>query len=283
MFSNFLAENYHTSFSMDMFRNTYKAVWKKNSLKSLNREGLVKYLFRKLLEEGAFECKMPKVKQLCRRYCKRECSRQDIYNCHGDTSRCNSCLQNAELISGNYYDPYELLLEGKNNSAILILNAKFIFGMPKYKSIAAPLFIVSKNSLINMLNNALEKFCLETGESRDCFRPNELTSLLKKNRMCVFRISGDHPCYTFPYMVKYGSKKSIPVYILRITPDEYKAVRDKNQQEKTWECMDSMQMDLLYDDYSDMPSKLYWLCQELQWRYEGMDSYTKDNYSGIDL
>lgn len=282
VFSKFLEENYHTSFSMDTFRSSYKAIWKKNSLKSLNREELVKYLFRKLLEDGAFECKTPSVKQLCISYCNGECSKYHIHNCHGDTGQCDDFYQNAKAISGNYYDPYEMLMNSQSNSALLISNAEYIFGMPKYKKIAVPLFIVPQNSLINMLNDALEKFCIEMGESRDCFKPKELTSLLDKNKMCVFRISGNHPCYTFSYMVKDGTERDIPVYILRITRDEYKTARNKNPQDRNKQCIDSMRADMLYDDYSNMPSKLQWLCKELQWRYECDNSYTKDNYSDIE-
>lgn len=282
VFSKFLTENCRLSFSMSDFRKSYETVWKNISLESLSREGLVKHLFHKLLEDGAFECKMPQAKQLCPKYCKKECSRDSIHICHGDTDQCDVYWQNAECTNENYYDPFELLMDCRNNSAILISNAKYIYGIPKYKKIAVPLLIVPRNSLINMLNDALEKFCLETGQEHNCFGPNEVTSLLNRNHMCLFHISGDHPCYTFQYMAKYQSKKDIPVYILRITQDEYKMARQKNQQQSDRRCMDFLQLEQLYDDYPDTPSKLRLLCQSLQWRYESTNSYSKGQYYDIE-
>ena len=58
-FSRFLTEHYGASFSMSAFRTSYMNIWKQNHLRSLNNTALIKHLFDKLLEEGAFECKIP--------------------------------------------------------------------------------------------------------------------------------------------------------------------------------------------------------------------------------
>lgn len=276
-FSRFLTEQYGASFSIPVFRTSYTNIWKQNHLRSMNNATLIKYLFDKLLEEGAFECKIPRSKQLCGNYCSGACSIDDICCCHGDAANCNQ-YENA-CIDGNYYDPYELLMENTANSAILITNSDHICGMPAYKKLSVPLFVVEKNNLINMLNDALEKFCIEAGISHSSFGPKEISSLLNENKMCVQRTSGNHLVCTFPYMMKDQDKSS--VYILRITSKEYKIICNKNQKKDKTLFSVRTYMPLLYETYYMMPQKLVQLCKDLHWRYESTDSYTKEKYTDI--
>lgn len=125
-----------------------------------------------------------------------------------------------------------MLMDDQNDSAILVTNCNYIFGMPAYKQLSAPLFIVRKNNLVNMINNALEKFCIEMRVEHICFKPKEISFLLNENGMCVSRITGDHMCYTFPYMTA-NSFKDLSVYVLRIDMDEYKMICKQNKKETT--------------------------------------------------
>ncbi len=276
-FSRFLTEHYGASFSMSAFRTSYMNIWKQNHLRSLNNTALIKHLFDKLLEEGAFECKIPVSKQLCRNYCDGTCRNDDICRCHGEDANCNQ-YDNA-YIDGNYYDPYELLMENADNSAILITNSDHICGMPAYKKLSVPLFIVKKNNLINMLNDALEKFCIDTGISHSSFGPKEISCLLNENKMCVQRVSDNHLVCSFPYITKEQNTNS--VYILRITSEEYRLIGTKNRKEYKIPFSIRTYMPLLYEEYYMMPQKLVQICKDLHWRYESTDSYTKEKYTDI--
>ena len=88
-FSKYLAEHYDTSFSLSTFQSSYMNVWKKNRLRNLNNAELLKYLFDKLLEEGAFSCKIPETRQLCKNYCNGVCSKDCICRCNGITEYCD--------------------------------------------------------------------------------------------------------------------------------------------------------------------------------------------------
>lgn len=285
-FSRFLAENYGTSFSMDIFRSSYMSIWKKNQLRSLNNAALVKYLFKKILEDGAFECKIPMTKQLCKHYCDGTCCTENICHCQSNAADCVE--DEYSYIDGNYYDPYELIMENNLNSAILITNSDNICGMPAYKKLSVPLFIVGKNNLINMLNNALEKFCIEMKVSHASFGPREISSLLKENKMCVQRVSGDHFVCTFPYVT--SDEKTNSVYILRITREEYRSICSKNQKKEKPSFSNYIHMSSFYERfekndryerYDMMPQKLIQLCKELEWWYEDTDSYAKEKYTDI--
>lgn len=282
-FSKYLAEHYDTSFSINTFQSSYMNVWKKNRLRNLNNAELLKYLFDKLLEEGAFSCKIPETRQLCKNYCSGVCSKDCIRSCNGITEYCDPDSEfyydNPDHISDNYYDPYEMLMDDQNDSAILVTNCNYIFGMPAYKQLSAPLFIVGKNNLVNMINNALEKFCIEMRVEHICFKPKEISSLLNENGMCVSRITGDHMCYTFPYMTA-NSFKDLSVYVLRINMDEYKMICKQNKKE-TSNAMEYLQKNSPYRYSPPIPQKLIQLCKELQWRYESTDSYTKEKYTDI--
>ncbi len=261
-FAKYLAMHYGTSFSINTFRSSYMNIWEKNHLRSLNNAELIKHLFDKLLDEGAFACKILEAKQLCKNYCNGKCRENDIRNCKGVSEYCNPDSEfyydNSELLSGNYYDPYDMFMDDQNNSAILVTNSNYIYGMPAYKQLSVPLFIVEKNNLVNMINNALEKYCMEMRIDHNCFKPKEISSLLNETRMCVSRIAGDHRCYTFLYM-NTNSFKNLSVYVLRIDLDEYEMIRNKNKKETT-SAIEILQENSPYRYSPLMPQILIHLC-----------------------
>lgn len=285
-FSKFLEERHGMSFSMDVFRASYMAVWKKNLLRTLTDEALVKHLFSGLINDGAFECSIPQIKQLCQNYCRGICSCSNMTECQGNQNDCAS--SGTYCSSGNYYDPYELILDNNYNSALLVTDMAHIYGMPKFKQLPhTPLFIVGRNTLLNMLNNSLERFCLDAGISHDCFSPNRLSTLLSKNSMCVARASGDHPCYTFPYMAATGdpSRNRDSVYILRITAQEYRLININNRKttDSAYEFLRNSRpnRNRLYQNYRNMPQILLHLCKEMLWKYESKNCYSQDQYKNI--
>lgn len=273
-FSKFLEKRYGMSFSMEIFRASYMAVWKKSIFRNLTDKQLLMHLFSDLLSTGAFECKIPQVKLLCQKYCNGVCNCSMISDCHGNPGACTSYEQ--ECSSGNYYDPYDLMLDGNDNSAVLIPNMACIYGMPAYKRMPhTPLLIVSQNNLLNMLNHALEKFCLGTGISHNCFSPNRLSTLLKESSMCAARDSGSHQCYIFPYLTETEgmSCKKDAVYILRISQRECKLLYDCSQKKddpaRDFFRQDHCNLERLYNECRKMPQILHGLCKDIQLKYPG--------------
>ncbi len=280
LFSLFLKESYANTFSMENFRKSYMDVWTKNKLRSLDDDALIKYLFSQLLEMGAFVCKIPEEDQLCENYCKGRCRIEDVNQCSGYIECCYSERQTPSCI--NSYNPYELILEDANNAAVLITNASYIYGMPKYKQIPVPLLIVGRYNLIRMLNNALEKFCIEVDMKHSSFSPNEVSSSLRRNGMCVSRITGDHYSFTFPYIKNNSPENKVSVYVLRLKKQEYDLIISKNRKKELYPGCDtnSTYLNMLYDEYHNtMPSALVNLCKDLNWEYLGTDAYTKRKYA----
>lgn len=113
------------------------------------------------------------------------------------------------------------------------------------------------------------------------FSPNEVSSALGRNGMCVSRITGDHYGFTFPYIKNNSPENKVSVYVLRLKKQEYDLIISKNRKKELYPGHDtnSTYLNMLYDEYHrTMPTTLVNLCKDLNWEYLGTDTYTKRKY-----
>lgn len=265
IFWEFLVERYKISFSMEEFRNSYRKVWKKRSEKCYSDLELVKYLFKKLIEENAFECQIPREKQLCCDYCMGICSVENIKLCSGNSEYCNGVF--IESKNGSFYDPYELVLEDGENSALVITNAGRICGFPKYKRVQIPLLIIERNNLLNLLNNALEKYCIEMDMEHEAFVMKDITSAFKEYKMCLSRKPSDHSCFSFRYPTEALSYEKKEVYILRLSNEDYKKICESSTENRSKIWMKSQRKNCEWKECKKIARELQDIFQSIRWRY----------------
>ena len=277
VFSEFLLERYRATFSLETFRDSYKKIWKKRNEKYYSNNELINFLFERLINEDKFECEVLREKQLCSNYCNGSCKTRNFQECMGNIDCCDNFEDCGTMES--FYDPHDLILDDGEYSALVVKNIDRICGFPKQKKIPVPLFIIGRNNLVNLLNDALGDYCFEMEMGHDAFLIDEITSAFKENNICVSRKSSDHPCFSFHYPTSIGPYKKDEVYILRLSNEQYKKLcehkENKSEKErekeriKSW--FKSQQRNCDPKNYKKVAVDLQEVFKSIRWHYGKLD------------
>ena len=283
-FSRFLGEKYNIAFSLMAFRNNYMEIWRKRELQNYPDKKFVKMLFSKLLQEGVFDCKAPMAKPLCGHYCEGNCNSDLLFSCRGDGDECCYDYDVKAFVDGNYYDPFELILGWRYNSAVLVINPAMLYGMPDYLNVNTPILIVESNNFTMLMNEALERFCLKMNVSHEMYDASQIARLLRENEMLVRRRAGGHENNTFPYLTNNsnGDNRKL-VFVIRLKKNECELLLNNCKRDKRFEILDSLNDSSLYEECQRMPELLKNMCREAVWAYMGEESYSSENYKDIKI
>ena len=281
-FSRFMKKKHGVEISLEIFRKNYSEIWRKRELSNLSDTKLSKRLFSNLIRENSFDCRVPMAMPLCKYYCESGCDVDNMCYCRGDVDRC--CDDDRGYSDGISYNPYEMTLGCNHNSAVLVTDASKIYGMPEYKRIKTPLLIVGRNTFINLMNEALERFCLEMKIEHELFSSQEIPKMLRENKMLVQRVAGDHMNNTFRYLTDELFKDNeTDVYIIRLDCEEFELLMTYCKRDARFTILDGRHATQHYIDCRGMSAMLRQLCAELSWMYLGEESYSSDAYKDIKL
>lgn len=209
IFCDFAENIYHVTVSKNKIEKTYMKSWEKRTTSTLSREALVQKLFQSLITDQAFSPIKPKEKQICEAICYGKCYYSKEFPVDGCSANC------SEIMKGFYYDPRDLILQTESSSVILIENAEYLYGYPKYCNTNTPFMIIRDDVLLSFINSELHKLCSENKVHLQPFGAKELHKTLFALNMCMYHyISNKHKTYTFQYHSLSESNVSIMVICL---------------------------------------------------------------------
>lgn len=209
IFCDFAENIYHVTVSKNKIEKTYMKAWEKRTTSTLSREALVQKLFQSLITDQAFSPIKPKEKQICESICYGKCYYSKEFPVDGCSANC------SEIMKGFYYDPRDLILQTESSSVILIENAEYLYGYPKYCNTNTPFMIIRDDVLLSFINSELHKLCSENKVHLQPFGAKELHKTLFALNMCMYHyISNKHKTYTFQYHSLSESNVSIMVICL---------------------------------------------------------------------
>lgn len=283
-FAAFLEEKYNMKFSLTAFRNNYMEIWRRRELQNYPDKKVVKLLFSGLIQDGAFDCKVPMAKPLCGHYCEGNCDSDMLFSCRGDAYECCYDYDVKAFVDGNHYDPFELVLGWDYNSAVLVIDPSKLEGMPEYWDIRTPILIVESGNFTKMMNEALERFCMEMNIVREMYNTSQIAHLLQENKMLIRQRAGGHENNTFPYLTNNsnGDRRKL-VFVIRLEHGECELLLNNCKRDKRFRILACLNDSTLYEDCQRMPELLRNMCREAVWSYMGEESFSSESYKDIKM
>jgi len=140
-----------------------------------------------------------------------------------------------------------------------------------------PLFIIGRNNLVNLLNEALDEYCYEMEIEHDAFSANEIIAALREHKICVSRMPSDHRCFSFQYPVRktYCEYEKKEVYILRLNKDYYRKlcenrkIYEKEKAEQVWLKTEGRKF--CSQEYKEIARDLQTVFKSIRWQYGKLD------------
>lgn len=221
LFIRFMEEHYKLQLNIHPFNENCKKLQFENQMCSLSYERLIYKLLIEVFSAESFQVLYMEPAERCVSYCNGSCHE----SCSG--LFCDVHCWNYENPNGQcYYDPYDLRLQ--INNSLLIKNTKHLYGFNNYMSNGISILVVSANTILSLINDALDSYCGRYHVQYDTINSGKLSEVFGKLNLCLHQRNGSKRKYTIKGYPIFGEEDK-GVYIFKLNDELFKLLDKKSK------------------------------------------------------